>query len=149
MTTVLANQIANVEADCAELRMKVEQQQNTIERQRGAIEEGRAYTTELRKQIEQERTDMAAERAKEREQHLKIIQRQGTLIGRYQDFISKLGHGFRDLDQAKRATAETLPQPEKIEAPVDENWLKVSQFTGPIVTSIKDRMARMNGGEAA
>jgi chromosome segregation ATPase len=146
MTTLLANQIANVEADCAELKMKVEQQQNTIERQRGAIEEGRAYTTELRKQIEQERRDMAEEREKERAQHLKVIQRQCTLIGRYQDFFSKMFHGVRDLEAAKQNAVER-----KVTLPAQTtDWLQVGQIAGPIVSSIRERMSRMNGnGEAA
>lgn len=83
----LSDQVAALEADRDALKFKCEDLMRRLQTQMGAIAEGRGERDSLRK----------------------VVQRQAVLIGRYQDFLSKLFHSTKDLEQAKANAKEVMP----------------------------------------
>ena len=121
----LSDQVAALEADRDALKFKCEDLMRRLQTQMGAIAEGRGERDSLRK----------------------VVQRQAVLIGRYQDFLSKLFHSTKDLEQAKANAKEVMPgaKPSHVAQPPLAHLPVGAKPNGSTITSLTDRIRKIGG----
>jgi len=89
MKTALSEQVAAVEEDARATKHHNQHLQLQIERQKGAITEGRAERDQLRKQIS----------------------RLQTKVNGYEAYFRALHHGLNDLNAQRKTVAEVMTSP--------------------------------------
>jgi len=85
----LSDAVAAVEVETDALKLQCDVQEKQIERQRGAITEGRAEREQLRKQLS----------------------RLQTKVNGYEAYFRSLHHGLNDLNAQRKSVAEVMASP--------------------------------------
>jgi predicted nucleic acid-binding Zn-ribbon protein len=93
----ISDQVAALEAERDALKSENDRLVRQVERQRGAIEEGRAERTQLLKAIE-----------KERKQYVDTIRRQQEQLEAYGAHFKSIYRGLNDLETKRANTAEKI-----------------------------------------